>query len=100
MSVDNPIDWRLDNARHLKGLRLQFRQYTRWSDAWDHDHCAACWAKLAEFEGLEIQHAGYATGDDYKHGAKYEWICCECFDDLKADLGWTASSEPSSSTAC
>jgi hypothetical protein len=33
-------------------------------------------------------------GDDYRLGAGYEWVCRQCFDDLKDDLGWTASRDP------
>jgi len=40
--------WRIDNARLLKGVGLKFRRYIRWSETWDHDHCAACWAKFSE----------------------------------------------------
>jgi hypothetical protein len=59
----SPEDWRIANAEHLKGQHLHFRKYTRWSDTWDHDHCAACWAKFAEGEEPDIPHEGYATGD-------------------------------------
>ena len=72
---------------------IQLRRYARWSESWDHDHCAACWAKFAEFEGLDIQHAGYATCDDYPKGACYEWVCQACFEDLKNDMQWAAISE-------
>jgi hypothetical protein len=81
--------WRVDNARHLTGLRLEFRPYTRWSESWDHDHCAACWTKFAEFEGADIQREGYATCDDYPKGACYEWVCSDCFNDLKDEMKWT-----------
>jgi hypothetical protein len=88
---DNPDNqWRIDNAQHLKGLRLQFRPYARWSESWDHDHCAACWKKFAESEGEDIQHEGYATGDDYPRGACYEWVCSDCFNALKNEMQWTA----------
>jgi hypothetical protein len=108
MSAENPKQWRIDNASHLKGVRFQFRQYTRRSESWDHDHCSACYVKFAEFDGPDIQHMGYATEDDYKFGAEYEWVCQACFDDLQNDLGWIASpvratnSGPAtgSSTAC
>ena len=99
MNVENPKEWRIENAKHLRGVQLQFRPYTCWRENWDHDHCSACWAKFAEFEGQNIQHDGYATCDDYKHGACYEWVCRECFDELKADMGWTIVPEPGSSTA-
>lgn len=88
MSADPNKQWRIDNASNLRGVRLQFRRYTRWSESWDHDHCAACWAKFAEFEGPDIQHEGYATCDDPR-GAGYDWICQSCFDDLKDDMQWT-----------
>jgi hypothetical protein len=92
--TENPKQWRIDNAKHLKGVRLHLRRYARPSESWDHDHCAACWAKFAEFDGHDIQHEGHATGDGYKFGAGYEWVCRECFNDLKDDLGWTNLPEP------
>jgi hypothetical protein len=74
MRTDADKKWRIDNVSHLKGLRLQFRRYSRWSESWDHDHCAACWVKLAESEGPDVQHEGYATCEDYPKGACYEWV--------------------------
>ncbi|HYW59011.1 MAG TPA: hypothetical protein VE909_00695 [Xanthobacteraceae bacterium] len=93
MSADNQKQWRIENVKHLRGVGFQYRRYTRWSESWDHDHCAGCWAKFAEFEGPEIQHEGYATDSDYKLGAAYEWVCQECFDDLRNDLQWSVSPE-------
>lgn len=90
MTASPDKQWRIDNASRLKGSRLQFRRYTRWSESWDHDHCAACCAKLAEFEGPDIQHEGYATCDDYPEGPCHEWVCQTCYDDLKEDLEWSA----------
>lgn len=100
MSAENPANWRLQNASHLKGVSLEFRRYTRWSEEWDHDHCSGCWTKFAEVDSPGVQREGCATCGDYKHGAGYEWVCRECFDDLKADLGWTAEQGPSSATIC
>jgi hypothetical protein len=85
--------WRIDNARLLRGVRLRLRQYTRRSESWDHDHCAACWATFAEFDGPDIQQRGYATGEDYPRGAGYEWVCQTCFSDLKDDMGWTVADD-------
>jgi hypothetical protein len=85
--------WRIENVSHLKGLQLQLRCYTPYSESWDHDHCAACWAKFAEFEGRDIQHEGYATCDDYPKDACYEWVCQACFEGLKDDMQWSAVSE-------
>jgi len=86
-------DWRVHNARHLAGQTLHLRPYKRWSANWDHDHCAACFAKFAEFNGPDIQRVGFATGDGYKKGAGYEWVCQACFSDLKDRLGWTAAED-------
>jgi hypothetical protein len=90
--IDRKVgDWRLDNARHLGGLTLHFRPYARWSESWDHDHCAACRIKFAEFDGPETIHEGYATGPDYPKGAGYEWVCPTCFADLASELGWRSA---------
>ena len=87
-------DWRIDNARHLKGLTLHFRQWKRPRPDWDHDHCAACYVKLADFDAPDVQRSGYATGADYPKGAGYEWVCVECFRDLKEAMGWSAGGLP------
>ena len=91
MTAGSDKKWRIGSVSHLRGLRLQFRAYRRRSESWDHDHCAACWAKFAEFEGPDIQHEGYATCDDYPKGTCYEWVCQTCFGDLKNDMHWTVA---------
>ncbi len=84
-------DWRTENAKHLRGLTLHRRRWTKPRDDWDHDHCVGCQAKFAEFDGPEIQHEGFTTGADYKKGAGYEWVCRQCFADLQSEMGWSAS---------
>jgi hypothetical protein len=59
----------------------------------DHDHCAACGTKFSESEGLESHHEGYATREDYPKGAGYEWVCQNCFEDLKDHMRLSAVSE-------
>lgn len=81
-------DWRAQNAWNLRRLTLHFSEWTRAKPDWDHDHCAGCWAKFADFDAPDIQRAGYTTGDDYRHGARYEWVCEECFRELKDVMGW------------
>lgn len=82
-------DFRYD-ARYtlLRGVQLQFKRYQIYSEDWDHDHCTRCSAKFAEFDGPEILHYGYATCEDYIHGAEYEWICEECFAFLSPLMEW------------
>jgi hypothetical protein len=99
VTTSKPEDqWRIDNARHLKGLRLRFSRYTRWSASWDHDHGAACWAKFAEFDGPDIQHEGFTIDHDYKFGPRYDWVCQKCFTDLKAVMEWTVADIHSADT--
>jgi hypothetical protein len=81
--------WRIDFALRLKGQRLKREHYVRPSETWDHDHCAACWATFAEFDGPDIEHEGYATTAAYPRGARYEWVCVKCFADLKHDMQWS-----------
>ena len=94
MADDNPDQWRIDNSRRqrLEGLTLHFRRYQRWREDWDHDHCAACWAKFAEAKDIpDALHEGYATGPDFHKGEAYEWVCPACFKDLAGMLGWKAA---------
>jgi hypothetical protein len=81
--------WRIDNAKRLHGLKLQLRPYAVWSRDWDHDHCAACWGKYSESGDSGVLREGYATGLDYTKGAGYEWVCQQCFAELKTEMSWT-----------
>jgi hypothetical protein len=90
-------DWRLEQLkRHplLRGKRFQRKPYRQRSAEWDHDHCAGCWAKFmatgkGSGDGAEpILYEGFATCSDYPLGAEYEWVCPECFDLFKDDMGW------------
>lgn len=82
-------DWRYKNMDLLKGVKLEFKRYRAPSETWDHDHCAGCWAKFAEFDLPDILHYGYATCEDYIYGVEYEWVCEQCFIDLNSVMGWT-----------
>ena len=71
-------DWRLTNQlNYLKGATLSRREYSRWSDSWDHDHCAFCGAKFMEKTAPDIQRSGYSTPDEY------HWVCDICFEDSR-----------------
>ena len=83
-------DWRFDLAKHLRGQKLVRKKYSLYSVTWDHDHCAACSAKFTDQDGPDHLHEGYATGPGYPKGEDYEWVCLQCFEDLKDDMGWTA----------
>jgi hypothetical protein len=93
VTADPDKQWRIDSARHLKGVSFIFRRYAPWSESWDHDHCAACGAKFAVFEAPDILHEGFATSDAFANGAAYEWVCPTCFADLKDTMQWVVVEE-------
>ncbi|MFZ0300091.1 MAG: hypothetical protein WBW31_06555 [Candidatus Sulfotelmatobacter sp.] len=80
-------DWRVDLARHTKGATLTLKKYVRCSEKWDHDHCEACTTKFSETIPGALRE-GYATNDNYR------WICADCFNDLKEQMGWKLASDP------
>jgi hypothetical protein len=82
-------DYRVDNVRRLEGQKFRFKIYKGPRPDWDHDHCAACWQKFAEFEGPDILHEGFAVTDEYDKGADYVWICSPCFKALKDRMRWS-----------
>jgi hypothetical protein len=81
-------DWRLDFCKHLRGVRLRHAKWVQPHPDWDHDHCAACWRKFSDRIAPDVQHEGFATCEDYKYGADYDWVCEQCFRELKDVMGW------------
>ena len=78
-----PNDWRLTTQeKYLKGVQLEWKDYARPSETWDHDHCSFCWAKFMDASQPEMLKAGYATPDEYY------WVCPTCFEDFKDLFGW------------
>jgi hypothetical protein len=75
-------DWRIENVKFTRGAVLFFRKYARYSDVWDHDHCEGCVATFMESGGPDTLQEGYCTED------KCRWICPNCFNDLKDEMGW------------
>ena len=91
-SVDPDKQWRIDKGEFLKGATLQRRRWKAPSAEWDHDHCACCWAKFAEFDAPDIQHEGYTTADSC------HWVCEECVTGLKDEMGWHLAPSAESDT--
>jgi hypothetical protein len=84
-----PDDWRLERLRvqpFLRGVRLKRRPYKTPRPEWDHDHCAACWAKFSERQ-TDLRE-GFATCADYERGENDEWVCPDCFALFKDEMGW------------
>ena len=83
-------DWRADNARNLSGLAFRWQAYRAPRPDWDHDHCEGCMAKFAEIDGEDVLREGYASDARFKdRPGYYDWICADCFRDLKEELNWT-----------
>lgn len=92
-------DWRLEHLEtqpYLRGVAFVRKQYRAPRPGWDHDHCVACWATLAEpnIEGADIVHEGFATTSDYFHGAEYDWVCLPCFNLFRVDMAWSDVTPP------
>jgi len=75
-------DWRLDNAKCSQGASFRFKHYKRRSETSEHEHCVGCWTKFMEEKiAPDLLTEGYATDND-------QWVCAECFRDLKESTGW------------
>lgn len=97
-------DWRLQGQdRYLRGISLQWRRCRAKSETWEHDHCFFCWTNFvdpafsAEHQGSapteRTLSEGYTTTPEYRHGAGYEWICADCFDEFVDTFGWRVVSD-------
>ena len=99
-------DWRLTTQEeYLSGATLVRKPYRVWSETWEHDHCAFCWAKFIDpshspehaamvRDDPSIQTAGYAAVGAGPEGQDdYHWICDGCFQDFRERFGWIVASE-------
>lgn len=73
---------------YLVGGAFARKRYRKPSEQWDHDHCAVCWQKLAEFETQGIQHEGFASTATEARPADYHWICFRCFPRFREVMHW------------
>ena len=90
-----------ENHNYLAGLKDQTLWRSTWTRPkpdWDHDHCAACWAKFSDVSDSSDLREGYTTGPNYLLGARYEWVCEECFSRLKDQMNWSVGISPISET--
>jgi hypothetical protein len=73
---------------YLIGCVFMRMPYRKPREDWEHDHCAACWRTIAEIEGEDIAHEGYASIATEKWKADYHWICPECFEQHREHMRW------------
>jgi hypothetical protein len=79
--INDHDDWRRQGQeQYLKGVKLEFRNYSPYRIGWDHDHCEFCGSEFSLKAGSITK--GYSTEDGYR------WICKECFNDFKDDFSW------------
>jgi len=86
-------DWRLEHLEtqpELRGVDFVRKPYRIYREGGDHDHCAACWTKLAEPGSADADtlNEGFATTAEYVHGKDYEWLCPVCFEAFADEMGW------------
>lgn len=81
-----------DYIERLRGRTFWRSSWARRSAHWDHDHCAVCWTKISDDSDPNSIHAGFATGPDDTHGARYEWVCEPCFAKAAEQMGWSVGS--------
>ena len=74
-------DWRLDLAKHTKGATLTLKKYVHTGEKWERVHCEICSEEFSE-TAPEALREGYTTSDNDC------WICPDCFNDLKEQMGW------------
>jgi putative acetyltransferase len=74
-------DWRLNNARSIRGCTL-IRRHFRASQGQTVEHCVGCWAKFCEAGGSDMLDEGYCTYTEY------DWVCGNCYEELRRRMEW------------
>jgi GNAT superfamily N-acetyltransferase len=75
-------DWRINNARALKGASLIRHAFHPSERRWDHENCSGCWAKFMEAESPDVLNEGYSTYTEY------DWVCGNCYEELRGAMHW------------
>lgn len=68
------------HAERLAGVTLVHQPWESANPQNDHDHCAFCWAKFADYD--DCLHEGYSTEK------REDWICEACFTDFRDRFQW------------
>ena len=77
-----PADWRINNARPLRGASLIRHAFHRYQPDWETEHCSGCWAKFMEESRSDVLNEGYSTYTEY------DWVCGNCFEELRQAMHW------------
>jgi hypothetical protein len=76
----------------LRGYVFEFSEYCERRFNSGHDHCSACWRKIAEYSAADVRNEGYVTRytiPDNSGAWQWNWVCEKCFQDLQAKMNWT-----------
>ena len=79
---DEVQDWRINNARALKGASLIRHAFHPSERRWDHENCSGCWAKFMEEGRPDVLNEGYSTYTEY------DWVCGNCYEELRGPMHW------------
>ena len=93
---DTVEDWRIalaDDVNGTRGLTPRWAPRRVWDERWDHDHCAACGAKLSEDPALGLAE-GYASVRTAEHDERWHRVCPTCFDELAGEMDWRKAVAP------
>jgi hypothetical protein len=90
-ALQSSTDWRQNYHLELsRGLTFRFAVYEEHVFG-DHAHCLACSAKFAQWDWPDVQHEGCVTRYHVPDGSgrwQWNWVCAQCFQDLRAQLDW------------
>jgi GNAT superfamily N-acetyltransferase len=75
-------DWRINNARALKGASLIRHAFHPYEHKQDHENCSGCWAKFMEEGRPDVLNEGYSTYTEY------DWVCGNCYEELRGPMYW------------
>lgn len=88
MPTPAPDDWRRQGQEvTLAGRCFEWLAYSPASAEWDHDHCAFCWVKFMVGANAPPD----AIGEGYRTREGDSWVCRECFEDFREELGFTTA---------
>ena len=77
-------DWRrMGQEKYLLNASLKHvSNFVPYSETWEHEHCAFCFAKFSTSNG--DLHEGYCSTDEKRS----HWVCPQCFMDFHEEFNW------------
>ncbi len=79
------------DADWLRDAVWQWQAYQKSNRSWNREHCVFCWRRIAEADYGDadaLQEAWTTTCLQPEGDAGYEWVCPDCFRELKDTFRW------------